>query len=168
MHCFRGWSPVEILGHVCHPVTDLSRSGKRASLFGNCQPSLLFTCFCFVCLLLQVSGINRSFQIRQICVSIPLLFTDSVLWALHKFFEPLFLYFFSFVFLVRIEREHESRGEVQERDREDRKQAPPSAQSPMWGLILWPWDHDLSWNQELDAQPTELLRCPYIFLTELK
>ena len=27
------------------------------------------------------------------------------------------------------------------------KQAPPWAVSPMWGSILRPWDHDLSWRQ---------------------
>ena len=24
-----------------------------------------------------------------------------------------------------------------------------------WGSIPWPWDHDLSWNRELDAWPTK-------------
>ena len=27
-------------------------------------------------------------------------------------------------------------------------------QSLTWGLITWPWDHVLSWNQGSDAQPT--------------
>ena len=29
------------------------------------------------------------------------------------------------------------------------------------GSIPWCWDHDLSWNQELNAQPTKPLRNPY-------
>ena len=46
------------------------------------------------------------------------------------------------------------------RERENLKQSPCSAQSWKWGLIPGPWDHDLSRNQELDAQPTEPLRRP--------
>ena len=38
---------------------------------------------------------------------------------------------------------------------ENSKQTPHWAQSPTWGLISQPWDHDLSWNQESDSQPTE-------------
>ena len=34
------------------------------------------------------------------------------------------------------------------------------AWSPAWGLNSQPWDQDLSWAEELDAQPTEPLRCP--------
>ena len=30
----------------------------------------------------------------------------------------------------------------------------------MWASILWPWDHDLSPNQESDIQLTERPRCP--------
>ena len=33
-------------------------------------------------------------------------------------------------------------------------------QSPMRGLTPWPWDHDLSWNQELGTQWTEPPRRP--------
>ena len=36
---------------------------------------------------------NMSFQTRLICGSIPLLFTGSVPGVLHKFSDPLFLYF---------------------------------------------------------------------------
>ena len=41
-------------------------------------------------------------------------------------------------------------------ERENLKPAPHAAQSPTWGLISislisWPWDDDLSWNEELDA-----------------
>ena len=45
------------------------------------------------------------------------------------------------------------------------KQAPPSTWSPMQDMILWLWDHDLSWNQELGAFLTEPPRCPsnYVF-----
>ena len=47
-----------------------------------------------------------------------------------------------------------------QRERENLEQAPCSAQSMMQGLIPWPWDHDLSRNQELDAQLTESPRGP--------
>ena len=50
-----------------------------------------------------------------------------------------------------------SRG--REREKENLKQAPPSGRSLMQGSIPQPWDHDLSQNQELGAQPTEPLRC---------
>ena len=33
----------------------------------------------------------------------------------------------------------------------------------MWGSIPQPWDHDLSRNQESDAQPTEPPRRPVLF-----
>ena len=36
------------------------------------------------------------------------------------------------------------------------------AWGPTWGAIAQPWDHDLSWNQESDAQPTETARCPWM------
>ena len=49
-----------------------------------------------------------------------------------------------------------SRGGAQRKsERENLKQAPHSAQSPMWSSILGPWDHDLSQNQELDSHATE-------------
>ena len=58
------------------------------------------------------------------------------------------------------ERERKHVGEGQkERERENPKQAPHSVRSPAWGSISWLWDHDLSWNQELDAQ----LRRPMLF-----
>ena len=37
-------------------------------------------------------------------------------------------------------------------EQENLKQAPYSAWTPMRGSILRPWDHDLSWNQELETQ----------------
>ena len=49
-----------------------------------------------------------------------------------------------------------------EKEKENLKQAPRSAQSLTQGSILWPWDHDLSWNQELDTEPTEPLRLPFL------
>ena len=42
-----------------------------------------------------------------------------------------------------------------QRERENPKQAPHSAQSLMWGSISQPRDRDLSQNQDSDAQPTE-------------
>ena len=47
-----------------------------------------------------------------------------------------------------------------ERWRENLKQAPHSSQSPTWGSIPQPWDHDLSQNQELDAQSLNHLSHP--------
>lgn len=63
-----------------------------------------------------------------------------------------------------LEKEHMSRGEWQgreerERERENVKQGLRSGWSPTWGLILLPWDHELSHNQESDAQPPEPLGC---------
>ena len=54
-------------------------------------------------------------------------------------------------------RRGRGRGGGREREREKRnfKQAPRSVQNQTWGSIPQPWDHDLSPNQELDAQPTE-------------
>ena len=65
------------------------------------------------------------------------------------------------------EREHASGGGT-EGKRENLKQAPHSALSPAPDSIPQPWDHDLSQNQESDAQPTESPRCPpYSFLSLL-
>ena len=61
--------------------------------------------------------------------------------------------FIQHLFFYMREREHTSKGEG--RGRENLKQAPCSVQSLTRGLIPWPWDHDLSWNQGSDAQPTE-------------
>ena len=41
------------------------------------------------------------------------------------------------------------------RERENPNQAPRLVQSPMWGSIPGPWDHDVSRNQELDAPASE-------------
>ena len=51
-------------------------------------------------------------------------------------------------------------------ERENLKPAPLSVQSLMWCLIPQPWDHDLSWNQELKAQPTEPTKCPSIIISD--
>ena len=42
-----------------------------------------------------------------------------------------------------------------QRERENRKQAPRSVQSPVRGSIPQPWDHNLSRNQESDTPLTE-------------
>ena len=49
---------------------------------------------------------------------------------------------------------------LREGERENLKQAPHSAQSLTQGSIPQPWVHDLSQNQELEAQQTEPPRCP--------
>ena len=51
-------------------------------------------------------------------------------------------------------REHTSPGERQ-RERQNLKQAPYSERSLTWGSVPQVWEHDLSRNQESDAQPTE-------------
>ena len=64
----------------------------------------------------------------------------------------LFTYFIFFQ-----EREKAQAGERgRERQRKNPKQAPLSAQSPTQGSIPQPRDHDLSRNQEPDAQPEPL------------
>ena len=52
----------------------------------------------------------------------------------------------------------------QGRGRENPQQASHPVQSPTWGSIPQPWDHDLSWNQTSDAQPTEPPRHPWTWL----
>ena len=52
-----------------------------------------------------------------------------------------------------------SRGEGQ-KEKENLKQDPDSEQSLEWGSIPQTWDHDLSLNQESDAQPTKPPRRP--------
>ena len=47
------------------------------------------------------------------------------------------------------------RGAEIEKARENLKQVPRPAQSPTQDSIPQPWDHDLSQNQESDAQLTE-------------
>ena len=75
--------------------------------------------------------------------------------------SPLCFFYYCYCFLYLIERERERTGERDRgRDRENSSQAPCSTQTPTRDLIPWPWDHDLSWNQESDAQLTEPPRCP--------
>ena len=51
-------------------------------------------------------------------------------------------------------------GEQRESNRENPKLAPHLTWNPMQGSIPQPWDHDLSRNQESDAQTTESPRHP--------
>ena len=63
------------------------------------------------------------------------------------------------------EREHEyvSRGGA---ERENSKQAPHCQRRAQCGARSRElWDHDLSWNQESDASPTEPPRCPYFYFS---
>ena len=46
--------------------------------------------------------------------------------------------------------------------RENLQQASCTVQSPIQGLIPRPWDHDLSRNQESDAQPAKPPRHPSV------
>ena len=69
-----------------------------------------------------------------------------------------FSIFYFYLFFIR-RRGRVSKG-GEEGEGENPKQAPRLARSPMQGSTLQRWDHDLSWNQELDAQQTEPPRCP--------
>ena len=70
-----------------------------------------------------------------------------------------YLYLLLFFFFYFREREHEQ-GRGAEEERETLKLAPHPVQSPTRGWIPRHWDHDLSQNQECDAQLTEPLRSP--------
>ena len=61
-----------------------------------------------------------------------------------------------FIYLFGRERERER----EKGERVNLKQAPHRSLSPAWGLVPWLWHHDLSWNQESDAQLTEPPGCP--------
>ena len=58
------------------------------------------------------------------------------------------------IYLFILERESEQWEEQRERKQRI------SNKFLMWCLISWPWDHDLSCNQEMDALLTEPSRCP--------
>ena len=72
------------------------------------------------------------------------------------------------------EREHtrkageRGRGRERKRERERERERILSRlyAQPTQGSIPWPWDHDLSQNQELVAQLTEPPRCPALELTK--
>ena len=68
----------------------------------------------------------------------------------------LFSFFKSYVF---IERDYEQDGQ-RERKRESQADL-PWVQSPTWGSISVPWDHDLTQNQELAAQLSVPPRCHF-------
>ena len=80
----------------------------------------------------------------------------------------IFLYICMYVCVYLRERVFVWVGEGQrKRERENLKQAPCSAQIPTWGLIPWPWDHELNCNQESNAQlshPVALWVCLFFFL----
>ena len=70
----------------------------------------------------------------------------------HEMYNAVFFFFFK-IYLFEREKERVS-GRGRGRGRESQADSPVSV-DPKWGLISWLWDHDLSRNQELDAQPTE-------------
>ena len=51
-----------------------------------------------------------------------------------------------FIYLRGRERKNEQEGQ-----RERESQADDMQCGATWGLISWPWDHDLSWNEESDT-----------------
>ena len=60
-------------------------------------------------------------------------------------------FFKDFIYLLERERESEHKWWEGQKWRENLKHTPCWAWSLTQGLISWLWDHDLSWNQELDA-----------------
>ena len=93
-----------------------------------------------------------------------LLFTLSEEEAVMLFIVLLYVYLFIF------ERQSESReGAERARERENPKQAVCWQDRAHCGAQSHkPWDHDLSQNQEWDAQPTEPPRCTcYLLLTQI-
>ena len=71
----------------------------------------------------------------------------------------LLLYFKDFIYFFK----RESKSDIERAQRKREKQIPCWAGSLRQGSIPGPWDHDSSWRQ-IDAKPTELLRCPLLFL----
>ena len=54
------------------------------------------------------------------------------------------------------EGEREQAGEEAERERSERSSLPTEHRECLeWGSVSRAWDHDLSWNQELDTQSAE-------------
>ena len=105
---------------------------------------------------LMDTSVVSSFRLFWMKWALPLLPTMMVaLWFLKPFFNVV-------VFFIKEWEHEENRGARGEREREriweweNLKQAPWSAWSPMRGLVPWPWDHDLSWNQ-----PSEPPRRPW-------
>ena len=77
-----------------------------------------------------------------------------------RYSEPLFLLFF-FLKIIYFRERMVRRG--RRRGREKPKQTLHRAQRPVWGLISWPWDLHLTWNQQSNAQATVSPRCPYLW-----
>jgi len=69
------------------------------------------------------------------------------------------LYKFLKKFIHFRERSHEQ-GEGQKEMERISSRLPTECGAWLWGSVLPPWDHDLSWNQELAALLTEPPRCP--------
>ena len=93
--------------------------------------------------------LHSKFQDISIASLLLLLLATIIIFG-HSILESHIHFFLSFIYL----------GGGQGRGRENLKQILSWAWSSMQGLIPWPWDHDLSQNQELDAQPTESPRRP--------
>ena len=74
-------------------------------------------------------------------------------------------FYLFFFFLKCIYFERMWAGEGHREGDKNPKQAPHSVRSLTWGSIPRRWDHDLSWDQESVAQPTEPPRGPVLFLS---
>ena len=68
-------------------------------------------------------------------------------------------FFFKILFIYLTERDHSRREEGKRSQKEEGKQAPCWAESPMWDSIPGPWDHDLSRRQRLN--PLSLPGAPF-------
>ena len=80
--------------------------------------------------------------------------------------EVVFVCLFVFCLSCFLEREkYQVKGEGEERrKRGNLTQAPCSVPSPTQGSIPQPWDHNLSQNQESDAQETDLPQASHDFI----
>ena len=96
-------------------------------------------------------------------LSLPLTHLYSVSVSLKNKHKKCFLIY---LFLRETETARVGEGQRErERERENPKQAPICQHRARGGARTHePWDHDLSWNQESDAQPTEPPRRPFFFL----
>ena len=75
---------------------------------------------------------------------------QSLWWMMWHFPPKRSIIVFNNFFFFLFGREHGGEGQ-RDGGRENLKQAPHPTQSLTWGSISWPWDHDMSWNQEVDA-----------------
>ena len=123
--------------------------------FGN-QHRLLSIQFCHVEDVIY-SSICRGFLF--VCLSHTVIIISKLMFWLVEHVQVVLK--FIYLFWERQRQHKRGRGKGRERGREKPKQA-PCCQLRAWcgARTHKMWDHDLSWNRESDAQPTEPPRCP--------